>query len=335
MKHLFTCLTIIFLSHTLLAEDDELFKLGGKLHFFNGIDSAHPKANQSGDVYTSYMRPSFDVMASLNTKFSESVSFESSLTSANNQTCDLYKLLRTASLTLNFHELFSIDVGCLKLEQGGWRDREDTSFSHFDTTIDHAVRERKFGKSLNLNLHFMGVFRVQLTNDDTREDHRLGQIALNTAWIIDLFGTQPILQVGFYENFKSFHYTIGLRGQLANFHFRADFTRDHHIRQSADTIIRQIESVYVLFKAHKFVQPYLRYINKSTEKGKVYQKNDGDHLNNDSWLQQGQEVSVGNEFAFSEQIAAYLATNIKWANFENKSKEQLKWDVRLGLKGNI
>ena len=335
MKHFFTCLTILFLSHSLLAEDDELFKLGGTLHFVNGIDSAHPKTNPSGDVYTSYIRPSFDVMASLNTKFSESVSFESSLTSANKQSCDLYKLVRTASLTLNFHELFSIDAGCLKLEQGGWRDREDTSFSHFDTTLDHATRERKFGKALNLNLHFMGVFRVQLTNDDAREDQRSGQIALNTGWIIELFGTQPILQVGFYENFNSFHYTLGIKGQLANFHFRADFTRDHHIRQSADTRITQIENAYVLFKAHKFFGPYARYINKSTEKNKVYQRNQGDHLNHDSWLQQGQEFSLGNEFAFSDQITAYLATNIKWARFDNESKEQLKWDVRLGLKGNI
>lgn len=334
MKRFFIYLMVIFLSHSLLAEDDELFHLGGKIHFFNGIDS---QSDATASAYTRYVKPNLNAMAMIKTKFSDSVSFESSLTSAGSQTCDNHKLLRTASLTLNLHEFFSLDVGCLKLEQGGWRDRKATSFSPFETVLDHAVGDKKFGKAVNVNFHFIGTFRFQFANDfiTQRADGKENQLTLNTAWIMDLFGTEPIFQIGFYNNFKAFHYTLGIKGTLASFIFRADITRDHNVQAGNPTIITQIENAYVMFKAHKFFTPYARYVKKSTKNGKVFLSNVGDHLNDRNWNHQGQTVSFGNQFAFSDQIKAYIATNLKWGEFAGKTKEQLKWNVRLGLRGKI
>lgn len=330
---LFHFIILAFASN--LKAEDELFSFGAKLHFSNTID----KFYDATQTYVRFAKPKLSAEASVLSNVSEYVAFELAFTSSEKSTCSTgLGYLKTARVTLAFNKIFSLDIGCLKLEQGGWLSRKENHFSPFDTGLNHQFWNKKYNKALNLNLNFMGTARVQLIEDDTADAQKdkKGQVALNFAWIIDLFGAKPIFQLGFYNAFKAFHYTIGIKGSIGDLHIRTDFTRDHFVKSQASlSKISEEQVIFLKYKAYKLLNPYFRYHSKTTKTNDITKENSGKPLDDSSWKNSGTTLSFGNSFKLSKQISSYINMDLKWGKFINQKKNQNKWAIRLGLKGRI
>ena len=329
MKRFLFILSFFVFSQSLLAQDD-FFSLKARLHGFNTFDQ-YPSEENEGS-YLRYFNP--QLTAELNTilKLEDYAQFDLSLTNADEDTCEGTRFLKKASMTLKIGPLFSTNFGCLNLERGGWSMREEDAFSQFDQSLKHTA-QRKYTKALNLNLNFLGQLRVQLA-EDKPVTGKEGQIALNTAWLMDLYGAQPIFQIGFYNGFRSFHYTLGIKGELNDFHFYSDFSRDHFREtQKGDLFVTQEETAFVEYQLLEQFSTYLRYYKKTSFKNSKEQVNEGNYLKESNWKYNGLNVSLGGRFHFSQQILSYLAVGYKRGLFSETEKD--KWSVRVGIQGTI
>ena len=343
MKHLLLCFIVIATTTNLKAEDD-LFSMGAKLHFVNKIDLS----KRSNKKYVRYTNPSIFIEAHLKSKLSDTISFDSAFTSSKRDSCLKSFFVKKAKLSLSFHELFSVDAGCLRLEQGSWASRLDDDFSVYDTSLNHHFWNGNYNKAINLNLNFMGAIKLQIIEDMVNENKhtmhgipdqdkpKLGQVALNTAWVMDLFGTQPIFQLGFYNKFRAFHYSLGIKGELEGFHYAMTFTRDHFKKTVKTTnTVTEVENIQLKYAAHQLINPFARYQHKKVTFDDKTVENMGSPYENKSWSKGGGYMfSFGNEFLITDHVSSYLNISYRWGTFSPAKKEK-KWDIRLGVKGQI
>lgn len=316
-----------------LKADDELFSFNATLHFINKMD----EFKEDEKKYVRFAKQRLTTEASINSTLSESVTVDATFSNSPRDTCNSTEFIQTAKISLIFGELVSLNIGCLNLEQGGWRSRDETHLSPFDTSLSHIFWNKKNNFALNFNIHLMGIIRFQIIEDTTEDfnEAKEGQLALNTAWLVDLFGAYPILQLGFYNKFKAYHYTIGIKGHIDNLHIRADFSRDYFIhKDKTQNQVTTEESILVNYNAHKFINPYVRFHRNHQKIDSKEINNMENHYADSNWNKNGSTLSFGNNLKITDHFNSYLNVNYKWGKFRKDEKKD-KWDVRLGLKGTI
>ena len=143
---------------------------------------------------------------------------------------------KEAFIGINFHELVTLKVGCLRAHTFGWDQESYDKTSQITSYLRDELYQDKYRKLIELNLNLWGTFSTQFLEDIKTIDKQ-GQLALNFSWSKEINFITPVAQFSIYENYKSYSYTLGAKLDFDNFLIRFDAgqVRDQH--REAETFV--------------------------------------------------------------------------------------------------
>ena len=141
-------------------------------------------------------------------------------------------------------DIFSVGIGCSKMKSGGWdfANYNEAQTIHLfnpanatvagqagNSTFAYVPGFKSFNPSIELGLHLIGEFTLQILNDSTpglgggTGWNKRVQQTWGLEWRGEFAGIHPIVQYGSYDDGHSSHFDLGLMMNVAGLGITVDY----------------------------------------------------------------------------------------------------------------
>ena len=272
------------------------------------------------------------------------------------------------SAHIKVSKLFHVKAGHIKVQQGGLPNLAwDINKSWHDNNAHFTLWAHQYFDNL-ISFHFLafGNLSVQFLKDgkksgesndgyipqgqysvipERRYYNKDDTIAFNLAWDHDFSGITPLFQFGMYDDFKSMHYSGGVKVVKQGFEFIGSFMQNirKKIASSKDVTDTATEySAYLAYNFQDILTPYLRFSQVNvkqdpapSEKIKANTNASITNFNNN-----GRMISAGVAYNYTKNFEPYFAFDMENGKFVDqasptKEKDYSNMWFKFGFAGSI
>jgi hypothetical protein len=373
--------SVIFLSSFAFAdnhEEDNGLRVGALYQYrMKNDDLKH-----TGDNAKSVMNHEVSLGMTFKGQFNDDVSYSAMLVPSNqiagtfSYTCDdtLFTNVVWAHATLNMHEMFSLRVGCMHMNAGGFYGRHRGILNIMEENPAQGMVNpiRRWDKALEFRLknENIGLVTLQLANDkgssdiidvftsrDNKdslvfrhnrhaEDAKTG-VALHLQWEAKFMDDMlhPLLQFGMYDNLKAMYFSLGFNLDYMGLLFRGDFQMNMHANNNTLKDAKNTATGFNGMLGYNVMDVATPYVAFSM----VDVKQDGTDLKgNISTVYTGgtgigggqlednaQVLSFGLKLQYGDNFNPYLAVDMVSAKMGETETKKDHTVIKLGFTGTI